>query len=95
MRRHEFSPAQEESIADLMPLASSQGGGRCVRQALRSVGFVILLRFILLRLIVMPLDGEEHARSQHDNLEWKEDHREPVIHFEHLQAMTLSIVKET
>jgi Transposase and inactivated derivatives len=28
MRRHEFSPAQWELIADLMPLASSRGGGR-------------------------------------------------------------------
>ncbi|MFJ1308932.1 hypothetical protein ACIK7D_11025 [Agrobacterium sp. P15N1-A] len=32
----------------------------------------------LLRLIVMPLDGEVHARTQHDNLERKKDYREEI-----------------
>lgn len=44
----------------------SVSGGR-----LRSAGF-----FFLLRLIVMPLDGEVHACTQYDNLEREEDYRE-------------------
>lgn len=46
-------------------------GGR-----LLSAGFV----FLLLSLIVMPLDGKEHARAEHENLERNEDYRDP-IHF--------------
>lgn len=49
--------------------------------------------FVLLRLIVMPLDGEEHARAQDDNLERKDDYGEQVYpiqihHFEYFQAVT-------
>jgi hypothetical protein len=51
-------------------------GGR-----LRSARFLISL----LPLIVMPLDGEEHARAEHENLEGKEDYREPIHHFEYFQ----------
>jgi hypothetical protein len=35
----------------------------------------------------MPLDGEEHARSQHDNFEREEDYEEPV-HRLYFQAIT-------
>lgn len=57
-------------------------GGR-----LRSAGF-----FFLLRLIVMPLDGEVHACTQYDNLEREEDYREqihpiPIRHFEYFQSI--------
>nr|WP_295986604.1 hypothetical protein [uncultured Agrobacterium sp.] len=57
-------------------------GGR-----LRPAGFVVLLR-----LIMMPFDGEEHARAQHENLEREEDQREqvypiPIRHFEYFQAI--------
>ena len=48
---------------------------------LPSAGFV----FLLLPLIVMPLDGEEHARAEHENLECKEDYREPIHHFEYFR----------
>ena len=33
----------------------------------------------------MPLDGEEHARAEHEYLEGKEDYREPIHHFEYFQ----------
>ena len=41
----------------------------------------------------MPLDGEEHARAQDDNLERKDDYGEQVYpiqihHFEYFQAVT-------
>ncbi|NLS19985.1 hypothetical protein HGP16_25950 [Rhizobium sp. P40RR-XXII] len=42
----------------------------------------------LLLLIVMPLDGEEHASAQHEKLERKEDYREPIPHFDYFQATT-------
>lgn len=32
----------------------------------------------LLALIVMPLDGKEHARTQRDNLERRKDDRHPI-----------------
>lgn len=48
-----------------------------------------------LRLIVMPLDGEEHARAEHEDLERKEDDREPIPHFGYIQALlTRSIVRD-
>ncbi|HUD93763.1 hypothetical protein [Sphingobium sp.] len=37
-------------------------------------GFV----FLLLPLIVMPLDSEEHACSEHEELERNEDYRNPI-----------------
>lgn len=36
----------------------------------------------------MPLDGEEHARAEHENLERDEDCRDPVHLFEYFQAIT-------
>lgn len=36
----------------------------------------------------MPLDGEEHARAEHENLERKEDYRNPIHDFEYFQTMT-------
>jgi hypothetical protein len=29
----------------------------------------------------MPLDGEERARAEHENLERNEDYRDPIHHF--------------
>jgi hypothetical protein len=43
---------------------------------------------LLLRFVVMPLDGKEHAYAEHENLERNEDDREPIHHFEYFQAMT-------
>jgi hypothetical protein len=37
----------------------------------------------------MPLDGEEHARAQDENLEWKEDYREPIPHFGYSRLFTI------
>jgi hypothetical protein len=34
--------------------------------------------FLVLLLIVMPLEGEEHRCDQHDNLQRKEDDRKPI-----------------
>ncbi|MGI9575439.1 hypothetical protein ACRYJU_15265 [Alloalcanivorax xenomutans] len=56
-------------------------GGR-----LPSADFVIF--FFLLPFVVVPLDGEEHARAEHDNLERKENYRDPIHHSESFQAMT-------
>jgi len=39
-------------------------------------------------LIVMPLDGKEHARAEHENLERNEDYRDPIHHFEYFQTIT-------
>lgn len=41
---------------------------------LRSAGFVLRL----LPLVVMPLDGEEHAGAEHGHLEHNEDYRDPI-----------------
>lgn len=49
---------------------------------------LFLLLFLLLLFIVMPLDGKEHARAKHENLERKEDYRDPIHHFEYFQAIT-------
>ena len=51
---------------------------------LRFVGIVLLL----LALVVMPLDGEEHARAEDENLERNEDYRDPIDHFENFQPRT-------
>jgi hypothetical protein len=37
----------------------------------------------------MPLDGEEHARAQDENLERKEDYREPIPHFGYSRLFTI------
>ena len=34
--------------------------------------------FRLLPLVVMPLDGEEHAGAKHGHLEDNEDYRDPI-----------------
>ena len=34
----------------------------------------------------MPLDGEEHASAEHDDLEREEDDREPIPHVADIQA---------
>jgi len=39
-------------------------------------------------LVVMPLDGEEHARAEDENLERNKDYRDPIDHFENFQPMT-------
>jgi hypothetical protein len=36
---------------------------------------------LLLAFIVMPLDGEKHARAEHENFEHDKDYREPIHHF--------------
>lgn len=65
----------------LMPRRPSQGISRLLRRArrafsrhLRSACFVLRL----LSLVVMPLDGKEHARAEHENLEGDEDYRDPI-----------------
>jgi hypothetical protein len=40
-----------------------------------------LVSLLLLPLIVMPLDGEEHGRAEHDHLERNEDYRDPIHNF--------------
>lgn len=31
----------------------------------------------------MPLDGEDHARAEHEDLERNEDYRDPIHYFEY------------
>jgi len=64
-----------------MPRRASQGISRLLRRARRafswswrSTGFF----FRLLPLVVMPLDGEEHAGAEHGHLENNEDYRDPI-----------------
>ena len=51
---------------------------QCARRAfsrcLQSDGFF----FRLLPLVVMPLDGVEHAGAKHEHLEGYEDYRDPI-----------------
>ncbi|MDM0072576.1 hypothetical protein [Variovorax sp. J31P207] len=42
----------------------------------------------ILSLLIVPLDGEEHARAEHEDLERNEDYRDPIHHFEYFQAIT-------
>ena len=56
----------------------SQGGMagrlRTFSRHLRSAG----LFFRLLPLVVVPLDGVEHAGAKHEHLEGDEDYRDPI-----------------
>ncbi|MCO6849808.1 hypothetical protein LVR63_29430, partial [Pseudomonas aeruginosa] len=54
---------------------------------LRFVGIVLLL----LALVVMPLDGKEHARAKHQHLERNKDYWDPI----HLGNLTLLIVRSS
>ena len=56
-----------------------------------------IVHALLLALVVMPLDGEEHAGAEYENLEHNEDYRDPIDHFENFQpmALTLSTVRST
>ena len=47
-----------------------------------------MARPVFLPLVVMPLDGEEHARAEYENLEHNEDYGDPIDHFENFQLMT-------
>jgi len=47
-----------------------------------------VVSLFLLSLIMMPFNGEEHARAQHENFERNEDYREPIHYFEYFQAIT-------
>jgi hypothetical protein len=42
----------------------------------------------LLSLIVVPLDGEEHAHAKHENLERNEDYGNPIHHFKYRFPIT-------
>ena len=44
-------------------------------------GSQALLLFLFLVLVVMPLDGEEHAGAEHDGFERHEDDRYPIHDF--------------
>ena len=44
---------------------------------LRCAGFA----FLLLALILLPLDGEENSRAENENLERDEDYRDPFHRF--------------
>jgi hypothetical protein len=59
-----------------IPNVGSYTGRRLSRVSCVSCGHLGSRFFVLLRLIVMPLDGEEHARPQDENLERKDDYRE-------------------
>ena len=47
--------------------------------------------FLLLSLVVMPLDSEKHARAEHENLERKEDYRDPIHNFQYFRALLGSV----
>lgn len=64
-----------------MPHRSSRGISRLLRRARRelslrpqSPGFF----FRLLPLVVVPLDGKEHAGAENGHLEDNEDYRDPI-----------------
>jgi hypothetical protein len=63
-------PQQDDSVLRLRrSIISKHHGGR-----LRPAFFAILLLFIF---IVVKLDGEEHGRAQHENLERDQEYRNP------------------
>ena len=51
-----------------------QRSRRKFNRGLRFTGFL----FRPLPLVVMPLDGEKHARAKHEHLEGNEDYRDPI-----------------
>ena len=64
-----------------VPRRPSQGVSRLLRRTRRAfrwhgrpAGFFLRL----LPLVVMPLDGEEHAGAEHGHLENNEDYRDPI-----------------
>ncbi|WP_192888251.1 hypothetical protein [Achromobacter xylosoxidans] len=62
---------------NMKPRNSNEASLRCLHLLL------FLLRHLLLVLffpIAMGLDGQEHARAQHEDLERTEDYRDPKIH---------------
>ena len=56
------------------------------------VSFFLFLLFLL--FIVMPLDGEEHARAEHENLERKEDYRDPIHHLSISRLLLDTVYRE-
>ena len=50
-------------------------------------GPLIPLLLLFLSLVVVPLDGEEHASAEHENLERDEDDRDPIHHFLYFRAV--------
>ena len=42
----------------------------------------------LFALVVMPLDGEERARTEDEDFERNEDYGDPIDHFENFQPRT-------
>lgn len=73
------------SITEL-PSQRAASGGVTVSVGADELRLADFLAF--LGLIVMPLDGEEHADAEHDNFERNEYDREPIHHFKYFQAST-------
>ena len=57
--------------------AETAPGVRCAEDLLLTGFFFPGFLFLLLALVVMPLDGEEHAGDQNENFEDSEDYRDP------------------
>jgi hypothetical protein len=53
-----------------------------------------LVSLLLLPLVVMPLDGEEHARAEHEYLERNEDYRDPIHHLSISRMLLDTICRE-
>jgi len=59
---------------------------RAKSRFLHSLGRLALF-FFLLTLVVMPLDGKEHAGAEDGNFERNEDDRNQIHHFEYFQTV--------
>ena len=52
---------------------------------------VSLFLLLLFLSVVVPLDGEEHARAEHEKLERNEDYGDPIHHFEYFRVSSGAI----
>ena len=82
-----FQTKHPEKDAGDEPQARERQHEDCDQLAARAHHLAPLLPLLHL-LIEMPLDGKEHARAEHENLERHEDYWYPIHDFESFQAIT-------
>ena len=82
----------ENYPTSLPPQAQDQQHEECDHLAACAQHGALILT--LLPLVVMPLDGVEHPRAQHEKLEYNENYRDPVDHFAYSRLLLANIYRE-